>query len=330
MAAGLEDTDTPEQAESGIKDDSHGIPPDIGHAEPLFKANTSTENRDSGPAHSDDAVEKPNDNHAAPLVVPDGDINTVAQGHATPGAESLPADQGCSDPPVAAKTGNITKQQLPDDLAEPVATTQKTDAAPPKADETSGASATDPCPRAVNCQHCQHSEIEQRLNTLEARKPYKRLLKAFGLPDLPDLESLESESSKDPASDNRIPPVPEPNFMTVQDYKKRNADPDFSLGKRHYAFDVVVTDTKTKDLDLTSVSVESERDKSADVSLDRAQIRLIQINSGSLQAVFHQLGDTAPRTPVKPLLIFSPFKSLCYRSELLQDQLNKLNDSMQW
>jgi hypothetical protein len=324
MADAFEDTDTPEQAEPGIKDDSLGNPPDTGRAEPLFKANTPTENRNSGSVHSDDAVEEPNGNHVTPLVIPDGDINAAAQDHATPGAESLPADQGSSGPPVAAKTGNTTKQQLPDDLAEPVATTQNTGAASPKADETSGASATDPCPRALNCKHCQHVEIEQRLNLFETRN--KRLLEALGLPEVDD---LESKSSKDPASDNRIPPVPKPNFITVQDYKKRNANSDFSLGKRHYAFDVVVTDTKTKDLDLTSVSVESERDKSADVSLDRAQIRLIQVNSASLQAVFHQLGDSAPRKPVKPLLIFSPFKSLCYRSELLQDQLNKLKDPMQ-
>lgn len=256
--------------------------------------NDLTPNEDSASAHQDSKKQittTTNESSTDSEIAKELDANTLPIDYTL---QSVSAQSGSDDPPSTRALLEASLDDLPDK------TTQD-----------------------------QQSDVDQRLKKLEKIFDTLKIVRFSGTDDHVSETASKAKDPVEPASDKRILPIPKTNFMTLQEYEKRNADPKFSLGESHYALDVIVTGSKPKDPGLTSLSAENGDFKSAHTARDTSQIRFIQINSASLQAVFHQLGDSMPETPVNPTLIFSPFKSLCYRSELLQAQLDQLTESME-
>lgn len=337
MAENIEHIATLQQSAPSLNDRLLGRLQHISYLTQLCRTDIVTERVDSVDTHGSGSPEVHNDSLAA-LAEAGPEANAVARNDITSHAGSLTADAKVPGPFTAATGSRPVEPQaskesgentLSDDPKSPKVTGPNVSVNSSDAGERRTASLSKICPKTIQCEHC---KIDERLSKLENTfdssvlpPQVKRVLELMGYTGLDDSPA----QSKDPVSNHRISPTPKPNFMTVQAYRDRNKDPDFSLAKPHFTFDAVYTDFKSKDLDLASGSIETAGEKLIGSTGDKLQIRFIQVNSAALQAIFHQLGDSAPQSPVKPLLIFSPFKSLCYRSDRLQEHLDQLKESMQ-
>lgn len=325
MAQHPEGNDVPKQAAPSLNDRQSGKSSDTAHFELFSMADAPIETANNGDAHDTNGVVITNtDASGSPGV------DAAAQSDLAPDEESVPADQKSQIQLAATARGLSTNQDIAGGL--------DVDALPKEHVEkvVTGQSAADgSSKRAVleglldgstsNTTQGLQPDVDQRLEKLE------KIFDTLAIVRFTDDNASETSSEdEDPiASDKRVLPIPKANFMTVQEYEKRNSDPKFSLGEPHYALDVIYTGPKSKDLGVTSVSVENDEHKTPDFAHDKSQIRFIQINSIALRDAFSQVGDSKPETPVNPTLIFSPFKPLCYGSELLQAQLDHLIESME-